>query len=164
MTLPDKADIDTYGGVLQNYGDVEDPTTDIDASAFNECRADVAALGLTGARAIARFLGVASGTPGDPASGFVHTAVWGELPAVKPEPARSSAGIYTLTWPATIEDALGTTRTVNLQLATAWVELTGATRYTAHARVTSANVVEVRVFDDSGLADPTGLAIVCMAW
>lgn len=168
MTLPDRADLDTYGGELKNYGEVEDPETDLGADPFNECRMDVAAMGHTAIRAMRRFLGHAT-TPAEPSSGFVHDSLWGDDPSVKPSVAKGGTGIYNATWPTDVLDELGTSHTVNLRVAQAWVEVSGSTRYKAHARVTAANVVEVRVFIDGGagadtLSDAAGLAIVVMAW
>lgn len=164
MTLPNIADVDTYGGELQNAGEVEDPTTDQDADAFNEMKADCAGMTHTAPRALFRFLGHAT-TPADPASGFIHDALWGSTAGVKPSAAKGGTGIYTCTWPTTVTDELGNDVDLNLRVAKAWVEVSGSTRYSAHARVTAANEVEVRVFIDGGagadtLDDAAGLAIV----
>lgn len=161
MTLPDKADIATYGGILQNYGEVADPSTDLDATAFNDCRADVAGMTNVIQRALVSFLGHAT-TPADPSTGFVHSAVWGEGALVKPTKAKVSTGRYRFTWPATVTDELGESRSVNFRRARGWAE--GATAYHVQCEVTSANVIDVRVFDMAGTpTDAAGVTITVEA-
>ena len=108
--LPSVATLDTYGGQLDNYRPVTDPTTDRDAAMMNEALADVAGLTNTGARAWCRV--TINTTTGGMAI-VEHRAVWGSAPGVAPTPARSSQGIFTLTWPATVTDALGATQSVS---------------------------------------------------
>ncbi len=158
-TLPETADVAELGGILQNYGAVEDPTTDLDAGADNKNRANTAAMTHTATRAMRRFVGHAT-TPTDPLSGFVHDSVWGKAPAVKPTVTRAGTGIYLVTFPLSVQDELGVFHDTNLQVAKAWVEFTGTTVYGASARVTAANVVEVRVHTGGALSDAAGLAIV----
>ena len=159
MTLPDLPDFSTYGGALQNYGQIEDPTTDLDAGAFNHCRSDVAAMALTAPRAFARFVGGTS--PVLASVGVSHRAMWGSSVGVAPTPSLSATGIYLLTWPATITDALNVARTLNLGIAEAWVEIAGTTRYDAEARIIAPNVAEIRVFlgTSNALDNANGLTI-----
>lgn len=168
MTLPDTDSLSTLGGTLTNFSPVEDPTTDLDAGADNKSRSNVAMVTHTIERACRRFAGHAT-TPADPASGFVHDALWGSSGAVKPPVTKGGTGIYVVTWTATQNDELGVAHTLNFRTAQAWVEVSGTTRYFAHARVTAANVVEVRVFIDGGagadtLNDAAGLNIVVKVW
>lgn len=157
MTLPDKADLAAYGGALVNYQPVADPTTDLDADAFNNCRADVAGMTNVTVRAMVSFVGHGT-TPTDPVTGFIHSAVWGESAPVKPAKARFGAGVFDLTWPTTITDALGEEITVNFRRARGFAE--GSTAYHVQCEVTAANVVRVRVFDMAGAAnDAVGATI-----
>lgn len=163
-TLPETADVNELGGILTNAGEVEDPTTDLDADADNKNRACTAMMTHLACRAARRFTGHAT-TPTDPASGFVHDACWGNTPGVKPTVA-IAATVYTVTWPTSVTDELSESHAVNLRFADAWVECTGTTHYRACARVTSANVVEVRCFNAAGTAldNVAGLNVVVVAW
>jgi hypothetical protein len=162
--LPDSADINTYGGVLVNDGEIENPETDQDADAFNEMKNDVAMMTHMRLAAMRRFVGHAT-TPAEPGSGFIHDALWGSAPAVKPAVTKLGTGIYKVAWPQTVADELGATKTLNLRVARAWVEITGSTRYSAEARTLSAYEVEVRVFTNAGaLDDAATFTIVAQAW
>lgn len=147
MPLPDVDDLAALGGTFQNYASVEDPNTDCDAAFFNKNNANNAAMTQTLPRAICTFVGNAT-TPTDPPSGFVHAAVWGASAPVKPTPARTGAGVYTLTFPTTVTDELGDSHTVNFRRAHGFAE--GSTAYHVQVEVTSANVLTVRVFDAGG--------------
>lgn len=159
MTLPEIDDLATFGGELNNYSPVVDPTTDRDAAAMNIALADVAGMTQTCVRAWAAFVGHGA-TPTDPASN-IHGAVWGNTAPVKPTPARTGSGVYTVTWPSSVTDELGESHTVNLRRG--WAQVEGATAY--HAQVSfSANVATVRVFDMAGAAnDAVGATIVVFA-
>ncbi len=160
MTLPAIDSIDTLGGTKENHKPVENAATDLDAPKYNVAIADVAMMTHTIARAAYRFKGHAT-TPVDAAAGFVHDAVWGSGSGVKPTPAHTGTGVYTVTWAATQYDDLGEPHATNFRYAKAWVEASGGVLYHASAYVTAANVVTVRVFDDAGAAsDAAGLNIV----
>ncbi len=148
VTLPDTDSFDTLGGELSNYAPVEDPTTDLDADADNKTRLDVAGMTETCARAWCCFVGNAA-TPTDPASN-VHGAVWGSTAPVKPTVTRTGAGVYTITWPASVTDELSAAHTVNLRRA--WWNVEGTTPYICTATPV-ANVVTFRVFTHAGVAD-----------
>ncbi len=161
--LPDVDTLATYGGAKTNYAPVEDVTTDLDADHHNVMAANVAGLTQTAPRALRRFVGHAT-TPTDPVSGFVHAAVWGSDNGVKPT-VTIAATVYTVTWPTSVTDELGEVHSVNLRAAEAWVETTGTTLYVATARVTSANVVEVRVYSSfAALSDAATFNIVVKAY
>lgn len=153
--LPGIDDLNSYGGVKSNYAPVEDPTVDESADHRNLYAANVAAMTQTAPRAICRFVGHGT-TPTDPASN-VHFAVWGNGLSVKPTVARTGAGVYTITWPTTITDALGVSQSVNL--ATGWANVEGASLYFVQVTV-SVNVATVRVFNSSGVAnDAVGVTL-----
>jgi hypothetical protein len=149
MTLPAVDSIDTYGGELNEVAAVTDPTTDRPATGANQAYASVAEMTHTAIRAWRALVGHAT-TPTDPTTS-VHDAVWGSDNSLKPTIARSGAGVYTITWAATVDDELGEEHTVSLRRA--WANVEGTTAYVALATVTSANVVTVRVFDMAGAAN-----------
>ena len=173
MTLPDVDSLATYGGPLSDYSPVVDPTTDESAVFRNKYAANVAMMTQTAARAMRSFVGQTAATPIDPTVGFVHAAIWGAGPSVKPALTRTATGVWTVTWPATVNSELssalpsqggGVTHTVNLRRAFAQVECQG-TKFDATARVTAANVVEVRGWTASGVADDlNGLTVTVWAW
>lgn len=162
MPLPDIDDVTILGGVLNNAYPVTDPTTDLDAAADNKARNNNAGMTHTAKRAWCRFY--AANPVTDPASN-VHDAVWGDAIADKPVAARTGVGIFTVTWPTTVDNLLtqaGATTaqggeagvSVNIRTATVSVEASTTFRH-AQATVTSANVVTVHVFDAAGaLVDP----------
>ncbi len=164
MTLPDIDTLSTLGGSLVNAEPVMDATTDLDADADNKSRTNVAMMSRTGIRAMRRFVGHAT-TPADPVSGFIHEAMWGSTGGVKPAVTRSNTGIWLVTWAATQDDELGEEHSLNFRVAQAWVEVSSTTFYAATARVTAANVVEVRTFTAAGaLNDVVGFNVVVMVW
>jgi len=165
MTLPDKTDtIATLGGILANAEPVTDATTDLDADADNKARANNAMMSRTACQALRRFTGHAT-TPADPGSGLVHRALWGSAVGVKPPVTKGGTGIYLVTWAATQNDELGVSHSLNLEIARAWVEVTGATLILATARITAPNIVEVRVYTMAGaLTDAVASNIVVQAW
>lgn len=145
MTLPAKDDLASLGGTLTDYGvSVTDPTTDLSAAASNQFRADVAMMSRTAVRAWVRFSGHAT-TPTIVAS----DAVWGATP---PTVAHAATGTYTVTWPATVSDALGVTQAVNFGCV---VECAVDSQFLASAQavLTSANVVTVYTFNSAGSAN-----------
>lgn len=151
MTLPAVDDINTLGGVLQNEDPIEDPLTQISADLDNINRADTAMMTHTAIRAIRSF--VAGAVPSDPLTLLVHEAVWGSEALVKPPVTQVATGKYDITWPTTVDDELGESHTVNLRRAFAQVD--GVVAYITTCTVTSANVVQVCIFNAAGvLTDP----------
>jgi hypothetical protein len=151
MTLPDIDDVNSLGGILQDETDITDPLTQISADFDNKKRANVAMMTHTSIRAMRSF--VAGSPPTDPLTLLVHDAQWGNDAAVKPSLTRNGVGDYTVTWPTDVDDELNESHTLNFRRAFAAVD--GATAYITTATVTSANVVQVRIFDAAGAAaDP----------
>ncbi len=147
MTLPDTDSFDSFGGALVNYAEVEDPTTDEDAAYRNKYVADIAMMSVTAPRAFVTFVGHAT-TPADPSSGFVHAALWGSGPTVKPVVTRVDTGQYLITYPATVNDPLDVEHTLNFRRAHAQAETTDfATPLSAYATVDSANTVLVYTYE-----------------
>ncbi len=164
MTLPDIDALSTYGGPLNNYAPIVDPTTDEDAASRNKYAMNVAMMTHMIPRAMRSFVGVAGATPTDPLSGLVHDALWGNGTGLKPVVGWSATGVWTCTWPATVVDELGVTHSVNLRRADAQVEC-GATKYDATASVTAPNVLTIRGWTAAGAAnDLVGLVVSVWAW
>jgi hypothetical protein len=135
MTLPAIDTLDNYGGEKEDYASVEDPTTDRAAADANQAYASVAMMTRTVCRAWLRFTGDAT-TP----VLLDWDAVWKGSTVTDPVIAQIATGIYTITWPATVQDELGETHTLNLQAASCSTEGNWAF---CSAAVTSANVVTV---------------------
>lgn len=155
--LPGVDSLSSYGGVKINDAPVEDSSTDEDANHRNLYAANVAGLTQTACRAIYRFKGKASSPPDD-ATANVHFNVWGNGVSVKATTARTTTGVFTLTYPSTVTDELGVTHSVNL--VDGWGNANGSTAYHVQVEITSPNVATVRVFDMAGVAsDAVGVTI-----
>lgn len=173
MTLPEKTSFSAYGGPKNNYAAVVDPTVEVEAAHHNSFVSDTAAMTHTAVRAMRSFVGVDGGAPTDPLDGFVHDAVWGDAPAVKPAVARVTEGVWDLTWPTTVQPELssateaqggGRVFTVNFQRALAQVESLDGSFKLAAAKVTAPNVVRVYGYALTTLDDLAGLTINVWAW
>lgn len=161
MTLPDVDDLNTVGGAKSNYHAVEDPTTDEDAAHRNIAFANAVAMTQTLPRAWARI--TLAATTGAMVR-VAHAAVWGNSLGVAPTPARTSTGLFTLTWPTTVVDPLGVTRTLNLRGAMR-PNVRGSTLYHTMADITSANVCTFRIFNTSdALNDAAGVDVDILVW
>lgn len=173
MTLPDISSLDDYGGPKANYAPITDPTTDEDAADRNRYACDVAMMTHTAPRAFVRFVAANGSAPTDPASN-VHDAQWGSTVSVKPAVARTGEGVWTVTWPSTVDDELtdedtalggGETHTTNIRAAIAQATAVAGVLKHAVAEITSANVVTVRGFLADGTADDiAGSTITVVIW
>ncbi len=157
--LPEVSDITTFGGTMANFAPPEDPTTDLDCLYVNRWFAQLAMLSFTLPRAWARCT-VAGAVISGPVDGD-HGAVWGNTSGLKPTAARTSAGLFTLTWAASYNDlqAVPESHAVSFKsvIVTAY---NGATAVISAAAVTSANVVTVRTWTDAGVAaDPSEFSV-----
>jgi len=146
--LPQSQSYDGLGGDISDYAPVVDPTTDLPAEASNETRADVAQMTRMIGRAFVQFDN----------GGEVnqHDAVWGNADGVKPVVDYVSAGRYQVTWPSSVVDARGVTRTINLRVGLPSVETFG---YIPAVTRTAPNVFLVEVYGIAAgtLDDPSGL-------
>ena len=160
MTTPAIDALSTYGGALVNYAPVEDPTTDRDALAANQAYASCAAMTQTAVRAWVRF--VTSATTPTLAVSFPNDAVWPNVFANLPVLTRSAVGVFLLTWPTTVIDALGVTQTLNFR-GCYDPNIEGATLAGfANATVTAANVVTVRTFSTAFAASDIVGTTICV--
>lgn len=121
MTLPDVDSLDTYGGELNDYRPVVDPTTDRAAAAANQAYASIAMATHVVPRAIVRVTQAATVV-----TVAYHDAVWGDALAVKPTVVRNSAGNYTVTWATSFDDELGVSHSTDFKcVMSATIETSG---------------------------------------
>jgi hypothetical protein len=150
--LPAIVDFEQLGGALQNYAPVEDPLTDLDASADNETRANVAAATQTQPRALcSAFIGLAPALSG-------HRSVWGNLPAVAPAIARVALGEFTITWPPSIVDKFNVTHF--LSFFAVFANISTALGARVNATVDAPNRIKLYVYDAAGAASDVGGSVV----
>lgn len=158
MTFPSKDTIGTYGGVLNDYAAVVDNSTDRPAAGANQAYGSIAAMSHTAPRAFARLVLAASTGALALASPYAHDSAWGNSAGVQPALARTSAGIFTVTWPATITDEIGNLQTLAFRYASAGIEGNNAGNISAAA--TSANIVTLWTFTSAGVAsDFVGITV-----
>lgn len=151
--LPNINDYAALGGEQVNYRPVTNPQTDIDASAWNEVKADTAAMTVTAARAVVRFY-----WSGSAVVVLYSAAVWQAPPPVI---TRNGPGEYSVVWPATVVDARGVTRYPNFR----WGSGHGSEMaQVVNAKVVAPNEIEALCFDaDTGAEfDPStsGVTVV----
>ena len=157
--FPDISSVDDYGGILEDYDPVVDPTTDREATAMNQALVDTASMTQTAGRAWCRI--VLGPTP-TLANANGSGAGWGNT--VPPTPAHpGGTGAFTVAWPATVVDAQGNTKSLNfMRIAACHLEgaLAGPTFGFAQAWVVSANEIGIGVADHTGtLSDMTGVIL-----
>lgn len=153
MTLPDADSLSTYGGPYANYGiGPVDPTTDLDANLFNKVIANVAMMSRMVDRCEVAFV-----WNGSTATVSSWEAMWKGVTTTAPTVARSSTGLFVITWPSTVQDELLVSHTTNLVSAFGWAQ--GSTAFEVQAQA-SANTTTVYTFTGSGtLTDPTNATI-----
>lgn len=154
MPLPSSDSLSSFGGPKSDFLGIAaiDPTTDISAADHNAMAATVAMGSRMVPRCELRFTGIA-GTP--VVSAF--EAVWKGATPTAPTPARTGVGVFTFTWPASVDDEIGGTHSV--QLTSGWGFAEGATPY--HVQVTpAANVLTVHVFTMAGAASDAVGAVI----
>ena len=159
--LPRTASIATYGGSLNDYSARSDSTTDRSAVGVNPAYCDLAGMTHTAVRAWARVTLKSAGTAPVLAQ---RDEVWNNAtpgnPA--PTPARSSAGVFTLTYPATVQDEIpmnspGYSGPVAVNLRASWAtDRGGSTWGSCRAVVTAPNVITLYFFKLVGGAPTLG--------
>lgn len=138
MTLPAIDDISSVGGLISDYRAVPDPTVERSAAQDNQ----IAANGIMATRTITRAFVAFTG--GATPALVEHDALWGTGSGVAPVVAHVGTGHYTITWPATVTDALGVAQSINLRRA--WASYESATDYMLPSAIrTAPNVVTVYV-------------------
>ncbi len=137
MTLPDSDDFDSLGGEIFNHSDVENPTTDLDASFNNITRANVAGMSRVVVRSYVELDGYTE-------SAADHNAVYGNGFSVAPIVSHMGTGEYLITFPETIVDALGVERALNIKQA--WADPYFASTRLFFARVVRESPHELTVW------------------
>lgn len=157
--LPETAGPSTFGGnEFVDEDAVVDAETEVSSTYFNRLTTQVAMASYTQDRAWCRV--TVSGTAPTVAA---HGAVWGDTPAVEPVPVRTGAGVYTLTWPASVDDLQATpeAHSVNIRAVTGQSH-NAASALVPRWDITSANVLTVTFHNLSAAAtDPTSFSV---AW
>lgn len=140
-SLPGTATIATYGGVKVDSAPIEDPTTNLSADEWTACAADVAMMTRTALRAWIKFTG-ATYTSGTQSITIVgRSAMWGASEDVAV--TQTSAGSYSITYPTTIVDETGVSKTLGLIDVIAAKAFVYPVTWTGHA---SANVAQVKLY------------------
>lgn len=164
MALPGKATLsDTYGGPYSNERPVEDSTTEVDAPFFNEMASDTAAGTRTAVRAWVAFDGLTYTSGAQSIAVVDHDAVWGASGAVEPTIVQNPAGTYTLTWPATVDDELGETHTLDIQVPLQPTLIT-ATLMDVRVSAFTANTITLKTFSAAGSADALNGIPIKVCW
>lgn len=156
------SDIQTYGGEKVDADPIEDPTTDLPASDWNQLINDVAQMTRTSPKTILQFPTI--GTEDNTTPSATKTQ-WGSGASYYPTSvARTGTGAYTITYPSTFTNELGDAETVSFWEASA--QVASATVYGHCQCAASGAVITLRVFDAAGAAvDVTnGTTISVKAW
>jgi len=103
--------IDNYGGEKVDARPVKNPTSQLAAAHFSLMAEETAQMTNTAYRAVCRSTTTAAGSPAK-ANTSVWT-LWGSGDTQKPTIGRNSAGQYTITYPTTLANSLGTSETVS---------------------------------------------------
>jgi hypothetical protein len=161
MALPGVAAAATYGGILNDYTPSIDASTDRPAAGTNPAYADVAAMTHTITRLAVRMTLLSAGTTPTLVS---WDATWNNGNNAAPVLARSSAGVFTITVPATVQDEIPLTSPgyigpVTVNLRQGWGNARGATTwYDVQVIPTAANVATVYFWKNTAgtlsLTDP----------
>lgn len=155
--FPDIDTLATYGGALVDYGvGVVDPTTDRDAGAANLAYMSVAGMSACAPRLWVNF------TTATSTGGLVLNAWnsgWGNAPGYNPTLARSTTGVYTITLPSTVSDAIFASHAVNLRAAWGSIRITGSTLYVPTVIATSPNVLTVTTWSGTSVAETANLSV-----
>jgi head-tail adaptor len=114
MTLPASDSFALYGGIINDYSAVEDPSTDLAAVSSNQFRASTAAMTATAFRVVFNFYIDISNDISNIARITNIRAVWDTTATNNPTITYMSVGIYRVVFPSTVYDLLGNIQTINL--------------------------------------------------
>lgn len=148
---PQKPDAATFGAPFQNADAVTDPETELAAEQYNRLVDQVVM-----SAQVTRKAWVRCTYTGGTFSVADHDAVWGATEAVKPTPARTGLGVYTVSWAGAYQglDTSVTpapTRAVQIRAASASAYAAAGARIVNVRRV-SAVQIEARTYDQAGAA------------
>lgn len=150
MTFPQSHTLADFGGVLNDLSPITDPTTDRPAAGANAAYGSVAAMTRVSGRAWVLFSASPTAT-----TLVAHGAAWPTTAQVTPTLSRSSAGVYVISWPATVTDETGLTQTVSLAICKA-ITFAGTTPYAAAAVVTGRSATVYVTTLGGAAVDPAG--------
>jgi hypothetical protein len=114
-------------------------------------------------RAWVTFTGVTYTTGTQSIPVIDHDAVWGGDVGVLPTVTQSATGIYLVTWPATIEDEIGVTRTLNIRYPHEPSTI-DTTLSAAKVSAYTANTMTVRTFNAAGTANALNGIPIHVCW
>lgn len=154
--FPEVDDINTYGGPKTDEGPIESPTTQLSGPDYTKLAASTAAMTHTGIRAWVRFVTAATTGAMTLTS---HDAGWGNSAPVTPLLARTGTGVFTVTWPTSVNDELSLPHTVNARAVLAPVVEGSTAANTARVAITAPNVLTVYTFASGVAADIVGSTI-----
>lgn len=154
--FPEVDDLDTYGGPKSDEGPIESPTTQLSGPEYTRLAASVAGMTHTGIRAWVRF--VTAATTGAMVL-TSHDAGWGNTAPVTPLLARTGTGVFTITWPTSVNDELSLPHTVNIRTVLHPVVEGSTFGQTAKLAITAPNVVTVYTFSSGAANDIVGATV-----
>ncbi len=147
-----------YGSAKVDKKPSANATSTLAAAHYNRLAEDTAAMTRTNDRAVVSFVTI--GAPGT-VSVASYNSHWGSGASVQPALARSSQGVYTITFASTYTDGLSVVETVAMVAAHA--QCSGATYAICQCTVSSSTLITVRIFDAGGSAtDVAGATLT--AW
>ena len=160
--LPDSDDLSVFGQPRKNRKAVDDPTTDVGAEHMNPVFNDLAMLSRLAVRVWASFHYTGSAMVLDSNDEMWRNVASYTLPVV----ARTSAGIYTVTYPTQVNDLIGpnypggsaTPHNVNLRFGDAKATNTDGVTYGTSV-ICAANVMTVYLRTGGSLVDVNNLVI-----
>lgn len=142
MTTP--RTIDNYGGTFVDAFPVEDATAEQSADYANRLHEDVAQMTRTSLKCVVTFPTSAAAPGTISAASVTCHSQYGTGSATKPVVAKTATGVYTLTFAASYDDALGETDAFTITTATASVDAA----VLAYAQAShSGVVVTVKLYD-----------------
>jgi hypothetical protein len=166
MPLPASSTISNFDGdnkVNNQNIPPANQTLDWDNTKLGAAMSDVAGMDQTCPRVIVRMT-LASTTGAMVLNSW--RAVWQNVTSTAPVIARSTTGVYTITFPTMVSDeydsSVGITNNIAVNLGYATIGIEGAEFYFATAAATSANVITVQTATSAGTspADLTATVVV----
>lgn len=148
--------IGSYGGPYADAEVVEDPTTQIASSLFNQAIEDLAQATRSVARALVAFDTDPAALPGDSIPVVDATSVWGDSASANPTITKLAAGVYEVAWAVSYVDGLGNSESVSLRFAGSDLGIGGSPYGFTRTELTGANSLAVNLGDLGGLDSDLG--------
>lgn len=163
--LPETASsvADDFGGPYTNQRAVDDPTCEMDDGYGNQLLNDVSMMSHTSERAWVSFNGHTYVGPTDVITVTDHDAHWGTGTPTKPTIAQTAANRYVITWPTTVLDNNGATKTLNIKRPYEPMTMDSAL---SRAKVVSktANTLTIDTFNSAGTANGLNGIPIFVSW